>query len=112
MMALAKRDPEFKAGLSAALRDHLQGMTDPKFIQWMEKPSNAGFVRDLLGDRMLAQWKRLAADAKRDQLRRTRLQARIQGVILQQVKRCGLYQAMSPEWEFCGPLPVAWWIAR
>ena len=69
MMALAKRDPEFKAGLSAALRDHLQGMTDPKFIQWMEKPNNAGFVRDLLGDRMLAQWKRLAADAKRDQLR-------------------------------------------
>ena len=69
MVALAKRDPEFKAGVSAALREHLQTLNDTKFIKFMGEQRNQQLINDLFGDRMLAQWKKIAADARRDQLR-------------------------------------------
>ena len=69
MTALAKRDPEFRAGVSSALREHLQTLNDTKFIKFMGEQRNQQLINDLFGDRMLAQWKKIAADARRDQLR-------------------------------------------
>jgi len=68
--AIAKRDPEFKAGLSTAMREHVQGMTDPQLIKFMDNAGNQKLINDLFGDRMLSQWKKIAQDARRDQLRR------------------------------------------
>lgn len=71
MVALAKRDPEFKAGVSAALREYVQGMKDGKFIEFMSSSRNKQLINDLFGDRMVKQWRKIADDAKRDQLRTT-----------------------------------------
>lgn len=69
--AMAKRDPEFKGGLSSAMREHIQGMTDPQLIKFMDNAGNQKLITDLFGDRMLSQWKKIANDARRDQLRTT-----------------------------------------
>jgi len=69
--AIAKRDPEFKAGLSTAMREHVQGMTDPQLIKFMDNAGNQKLINDMFGDRMLSQWKKIAQDARRDQLRTT-----------------------------------------
>lgn len=71
MVALAKRDHEFKAGVSAALREYVQGMKDGKFIEFMASSRNQQLINDLFGDRMMKQWRKIADDAKRDQLRTT-----------------------------------------
>ena len=46
-------------------------MKDGKFIEFMASSRNQQLINDLFGDRMMKQWRKIADDAKRDQLRTT-----------------------------------------
>ena len=69
MIAIAKRDPEFRRAVAGAMRDHLQAMPDAKFVKFMGASKNAELIRDLFGDKMLKQFQKVSADARRDMLR-------------------------------------------
>jgi len=80
ILQLAKRDPEFRGSMNAAIRDHILGMrNDADRIKFIRNPENRALVRSLFGEKMLGQWEKVAADAARDRLRDTENAARDSG---------------------------------
>lgn len=67
---MIKRDPEFKKAFRGALHEHLLSLkNDNQLAQFIESPKNQVMINRLLGKDILDQYKKVAADARRDLLR-------------------------------------------
>lgn len=73
ILALAKNDPNFRQSMNAAIRDHMMNMkNDQQRVAFIDDVQNQRLIKGLFGDKMLEQWQRVTADAKRDLLRQTK----------------------------------------
>ena len=77
ILQLSRRDPAFRRGVDAAIRDHIAGMkNDAERVRFIEAPANRRLLQSLFGSETLSNWDRVAKDAKRDLLRDTANPAR------------------------------------
>lgn len=77
ILQLSRRDPAFRRGVDAAIRDHIAGMkNDAERVRFIEAPANRRLLQSLFGSETLSNWDRVAKDARRDMLRDTANPAR------------------------------------
>jgi len=73
ILALAKNNPDFRQSMNAAIRDHMMNLkNDQQRVAFIDDVQNQRLIKGLFGEKMLIQWQKITADAKRDLLRQTK----------------------------------------